>query len=102
MLVAPQRPMALPGGGGGARWFLRHHRDVGASRHRSWACWSAGCGRSVRMLLMRYWNSPAQATLHHAELAAKRRKVHIIGTTAGRAQITTLQRHAKQTAIVPV
>src|SRR5262245_24333714 len=41
------------------------------------------------------------ATLHHAELAAKRRKVHIIGTTGlDASQITTLQRHAKQTAIV--
>jgi 4-hydroxy-tetrahydrodipicolinate reductase len=46
------------------------------------------------------FTSPA-ATLQHAELAAKRRKVHIIGTTGlDAAQITTLQRHAKQTAIV--
>jgi 4-hydroxy-tetrahydrodipicolinate reductase len=41
------------------------------------------------------------ATLHHAELAAKHRKVHIVGTTGLEApQIATLQRHAKQTAIV--
>ena len=41
------------------------------------------------------------ATLHHAELAAKRRKVHVIGTTGlEQAQLTTLQRHARQTTIV--
>jgi 4-hydroxy-tetrahydrodipicolinate reductase len=46
------------------------------------------------------FTSPA-ATLQHAELAAKRRKVHVIGTTGlDAAQITILQRHAKQTAIV--
>jgi 4-hydroxy-tetrahydrodipicolinate reductase len=46
------------------------------------------------------FTSPA-ATLQHAELAAKRRKVHVIGTTGlDAAQIATLQRHAKQTAIV--
>jgi 4-hydroxy-tetrahydrodipicolinate reductase len=46
------------------------------------------------------FTSPA-ATLQHAEMAAKRRKVHVIGTTGlDAAQITTLQRHAKQTAIV--
>jgi 4-hydroxy-tetrahydrodipicolinate reductase len=46
------------------------------------------------------FTSPA-ATLHHAELAARHRKVHIVGTTGlEAAQIATLQRHAKQTAIV--
>jgi 4-hydroxy-tetrahydrodipicolinate reductase len=46
------------------------------------------------------FTSPA-ATLQHAELAAKRRKVHVIGTTGlDVAQIATLQRHAKQTAII--
>jgi 4-hydroxy-tetrahydrodipicolinate reductase len=46
------------------------------------------------------FTSPA-ATLQHAELAAKRRKVHVIGTTGlESAQIASLQRHAKQTAIV--
>ena len=46
------------------------------------------------------FTSPS-ATLHHAELAAKHRKVHIVGTTGLEApQIATLQRHAKQTAIV--
>lgn len=41
------------------------------------------------------------ATLQHAELAAKRRKVHVIGTTGlESAQIASLQRSAKQTAIV--
>jgi 4-hydroxy-tetrahydrodipicolinate reductase len=46
------------------------------------------------------FTSPA-ATLHHAELAAKRGKIHVIGTTGfDSAHLSTLRRHAARAPLV--